>query len=244
MIERTTDANAVNAIINHPSVREWVSSSGDGFLDVSPQIAEPSTLALRGEHGVVMAYKYDAGIYEAHIAVLPSGRGEWSRQFARNCAKVMFLQTDCIEVLARMPKPHFSVKRLAEEVGFRWQFDTPQTQLFRGRRVAMQIYALSLQDWARLDPDVEAVGEDFYRWLAAQMGVGRVVDPGLYRNTGVALSMIAGGMTSKGIVWFNRAAAVSRRSMINVVNAEPLQIRFDGGILTWNGAGLSYAPCH
>lgn len=244
MIERTVDAGEVNAIVNHPSVRGWVSSVGDGFIDMTPQLAEPTTLALRGDHGVVICYRYDVGIYECHIAVLPAGRGAWCKGFVRDCAKVMFLQTDCVEILARIPAPHFSVKRLALDMGFRHQFDTLPTCSFRDRKVVAHIYALSLTDWAKSASDVAEAGQDFYRWLAARMGVSAVIDPALYRNTGIALSMIAGGMVGKGIAWFNRAAIVARRPTIAVVNADPLQIRFEGGVLTWDRSGLSYAPCN
>lgn len=246
MIEPTTDAARVNAIVNHPGVRPWVADLGEGEIDLSGLLGKPNTLCLAGEHGVFLVIKYGDGIWECHTAVLPEGRGAWARGFAEELVRYMFTATDCVDLITRVPQGHVAAKTLTEAMGFRWQFDTPPECLFRGEMVPVHIYTLTLQEWSVRASWVEEEGAEFHQWLNRQVdeGTPHETDPGHNRTVGIALAMMRAGMVAKGVVWYNRAALAARHKTIALVGLDPPQVRFDAGILTMSGGKLHYEPCH
>ena len=249
MIEPTTDPGFVNAVLNHPDVRPFVADAADGHLDVSAMMASGSRLFLRGEHGVFVLLKYDVGIWEVHTAILPAGRGAWSRLFGQAGAMWMFTQSDCDELLTRVPATHDGARRLASDMGFRLQFTTLPECRFRGELVPCEVWSLSLQDWARTAPDMDRQGALFHEWLNRQVGAGngmpRPDDPAHNRVVGVALAMMRGGQPLKGLAWYNRWAVTAHHPMIRLVGADPLEIAFDAGVLTMQPDGvIRYAARH
>jgi hypothetical protein len=247
MIEPTADAAFVNGVLNHPEVRPWIADAGDGEIDLSDHLARSNVLALRGEHGLFMLYKLDVGLYEVHTAILPSGRGEWARKFGAEGTWFMFTRTDCIEILTRVPVPHAPARRLTLDMGFRHQFTTLPESRFMAEPAAIDVFSLSIQDWARVVPGIEEEGRAFHEWLNRQVREGQPHsdDPAHNRTVGIALSMIRAGMIGKGIVWYNRWAAMARHPMIALIETDPVRIRFDAGILTMADDGaISYSACH
>lgn len=246
MIERTTDAAAVNRILNHPVVRPWIAEMAEGEVDVSATVANPNNVCLLGEFGCFVCLKYDAGIYEVHTAVVPEGRGAWARSFAEHGSRYMFTATDAVEILTRVPAGHEAAKSLTERMGFRWQFDTLPECRFRGALVPVSIWSLTLQEWSVRAAWIEAEGERFHEWLNRQVGEGEPhpVDPGHNRVVGATLAMFRAGMVQKGVAWYNRASIAARHKTIALLAADPPQIRFDAGILTMEDGNVRYAPCH
>lgn len=91
ILSRSTDADAVNAVINAPEVRPFV-GPGDNDLDVTPVLLNLNNVALMGEHGGFTLSWSAPGIYEVHTFVLKSGRGEWARK----------ARTEMIQTMTRM----------------------------------------------------------------------------------------------------------------------------------------------
>ena len=83
MIERQASADAVNRIINDPSIHPWVCGPDNRKLDLTQQILDGSYIALLGEHGGFLFWKLKDGIYDAHSAVLPDGRGSLHQRVRR-----------------------------------------------------------------------------------------------------------------------------------------------------------------
>lgn len=247
MIERTTDASAINAILNHPQVRPYIADIADGYVDVGKQLAA-GALALAGEYGAFMVYRYDVGIYECHTAVLPAGRGAWALAFAKAGATFMFTQTDCVEIMTRVPQGHVAAKALSEAVGFRHQFTTPPDCLFRGKAVPCHIYAMPMAEWFSRAEGLEAHGAAFHRWLNAQVGNGHgephPADPGHNKVIGAALAMVSGGQVAKGIAFYNKNSIAARHATISLLSLNPPQIRFDAGVLTMTPDGLRFERSH
>jgi hypothetical protein len=244
MIERTTDAAFLNRVLNDPAVRPWVADVAEGKLDLSPRVADDNNVCLIGEHGAFLCFKFMEGMYEVHTQILPSGRGEWARKFAEAGAHHMFMATDCIEILTRVPEGHVAAAALTRAMGFRLQFNTPPECLFRGKRVPCAIHALSLQDWSmRVSPEN---GERFHEWLNQKVAVGEphAPDPDHNRIVAVTLDMMRGGQIGKAVAWYNRWAIVARHTPIRLLSFAPPQIRFDAGILTLEGGQIRFEPCH
>ena len=77
MLERSFDAESINAVINHPAIRPFVGFAEAGELDASPLI-RPENLFPFGEHGgfaLLWTAPYTA---EVHTFILPECRGRWA----------------------------------------------------------------------------------------------------------------------------------------------------------------------
>jgi len=248
ILERTADAQQINAILNHPAVRPDVAGQDDGVLDVADVLARPGHVCLVGQHGGFLIVRYDAGIYEVHTAILPVGRGEWARDAAAECTRFMFTRTDCVDLITRVPQGHIAAKALTEMNGFRLQFTTPPDTLFRERLVPCHIYCLTIQEWATRAAGMEESGATFHAWLTAQVGEGHGAphenDPAHNRVVGVTLAMVEAGQPLKGVVWYNRCAIAARHPTIGLLSLDPPQIRFDAGILTMTPQGLQFSRPH
>lgn len=243
-IERATSAERINAILNHPDVRPWVADVAEGKLDVSAQVADVGNVCLVGEHGAFFCFKFFPGTYEVHTQILPEGRGKWARDFAVAGAHYMFTETDCVEILTRVPEGHVSAAALSRAMGFRVQFSTPPECLFRGKRVPCTIYALTLQDWSLSVSEEQ--GAAFHEWLNQQVTVGQPHDPDPDHNriVSIALDMIKGGQVMKGVIWYNRHAAACRHEPVALLSLDPVRVRFDAGILTMESGEIRFEPCH
>jgi hypothetical protein len=236
MIEIATDARFLNRLFNHPDIRPWVADANEGTLDLAPVIDKG--VALIGEHGATCYFRLFDGGWEVHTAVLPEGRGDWAKKFAAASVRKMFTATDAVEILTRVPQGHIAAKALTLATGFRAQFETPAECLFRGERVPATIYNLMLQDWWLRDGSVEGRGIAFHKWLNQQIGregEAHPIDSIHNRIVGVCLEMIEAGRHRKAVVFYNRHALLVRHAPVVLVNETPVQIKFDAGILTFDG---------
>lgn len=86
---RTFDAEAVNAVCNHPAVNPTL-SLGTGSIDVSALVADQRNLFFMGEHGGAMFHRTGPGVYAAHDFFLPEGRGEWALRASREMLARVF----------------------------------------------------------------------------------------------------------------------------------------------------------
>jgi len=242
MIERTTDPQFLNQVLNDPAVRPWVADVADGALDMTPAVSNPENVCLVGEHGGFFLYKYDVGVFEVHSAVRPSGRGAWAKAAAKSVVDYMFTATDCVEILTRIPQGHLGAKALAEATGFRHQFTTPPDCLFRGERVPAHIYSLTLQEWWLRAEGMEERGANFHKWLNEQVGNGHgephPTDLAHNRIVGVAIAMAMAGRVRKGVVFYNSRCLPARHATISLIGES--KIRFDAGLLTFSRDSIRY----
>jgi hypothetical protein len=242
VITVATAPDFANAVLNHPAVAPDV---GDAPLDVSKCVGDPNYRILSGEYGIFFVAKLFEGCWEVHTAILPEGRGEWTMKFAQEGAEHMFTATDCAELLTRVPSGHVAAWTLTHRMGFRYQFMTPPECLFRGKLVPVEVSSLSIQDWAAAALGMEERGARFHEWLNSKIeGEPHAPDRDHNRVVGVTLAMIRAGQPVKGVVWYNRWAFSARHALISLVSLDPVQVRFDAGILTLRGDQIGIEPCH
>lgn len=244
LVERTNDAIRINEIANHPAIRPWIAPGYDA-VDLSDKVAEPANVMLVGDHGAFVVFNYGGGIYEAHTMVLPEGRGEWCRMFCVAGTTYMFCVTDCAEILTRVPHGHTSADRLTRAMGFELQFTTPAETEFRGSVVPVAVWSLSIQKWALLCKHFEQQGASFHDWMSTRLsGMPHANDPDHNRIVGITLEMMRDGQYQKGIVWYNRWALAARHPVISLLNENPVQVKFDAGILTLQDGRIEVEQLH
>lgn len=91
MIRRTFNATEVNRICNDPAVFPYVAWGHPYPLDMAPVVERRENVVFVGEHGFVVFFQLpQSGVYEVHAAVLPTGRGAWTRLAGREALQQMF----------------------------------------------------------------------------------------------------------------------------------------------------------
>lgn len=246
MIEIARDANFLNRVLNDPKVRPFIPGFGDEEIDLSNRMGEGNFLPLVGEHGCFLCFRIFQGLYEVHTAVLPQGRGDWTRRFADAGKRFMFTGTDAVEIMTRVPEGHEAAERLTHDVGFVHRFATPRETEFCGEMVSCAVSSITIQDWAA-DEQIHYAkkGAVFHEWLNRQIaGTPHEPDPDHNAVVGVCLDMVAAGQIEKAIFWYSRWAVPARHPPITLVGLNPPQIRFDAGVLTMRDGELRLDPCH
>jgi hypothetical protein len=154
LIRRDPMGDICNAIMNHPTVRPWMISANDDVLDVRQMAHDPRTVLMLGEpaYGCFACYQVLNGVYEVHAAVLPDGRGEWCLDFGHSAIRHMFVTTDCIEIITRIPQGHIGTLALARRTGFVERWSRPHCR-FRGKDVPYSVYSVTMIDWFPADDE-------------------------------------------------------------------------------------------
>lgn len=248
-IRRDFAAGPINAVLNNPEVRPWVADMGEGIIDLTKAVENRNNVLLMGEHGGCMFYRIMEGMYEVHTMVLPDGRGEWVKDFLLAVRHYMWTRTDAVEVTTRVPNGHDAAKKAAEYVGMTYEFTRPDCCKFKGQSVPVDIYSTRIQDWTPHAPFLVDKGE----WLHDQMMKEAVRvgikerphdnDENHNRYVGAALEMMYGGQFNKAVAFYNRWAVSSRHATIQLMSVVPPTVKFDVGLLKFDGNKVEIVPC-
>lgn len=248
-ITREFTADRINAVLNDPEVRPWVADTSLGAIDISPQVADKNNVLLMGEHGGCFFNKVMAGMYEVHTQVLPAGRGEWVKEFLMAVRHYIFTRTDAVEVLTRVPTEHKGARVAAEYVGMTFEFTRPDGVMFGGKVMPVDVYSEQIQDWAPKAPFLIEKG----KWLHDQMSkeaqrLGMKEQPheddeNHNRYVGASLEMMYGGQFQKAVAFYNRWALISRHPLIQLTSILPPTVKFDVGLLKFDGDKVEIIPC-
>lgn len=237
-IKREKDASRINWVLNHPSVRPWTANTADGALDITPAVENENNYLLMGEHGGCMFFRIMPMVYEVHTNVLETGRGAWTKEFTAAAARWMFINTDCVEILTRVPEGHVAARAATLRAGGRYEFTREKGCLFQDRCVDVAIYALRVQDWLTFAEGLTERGDWFHKRLceeARRLGITEQAHPpdeNHNRYVGAAVEMLLAGQIDKGIFLYNRWALVSRHATVSLAARDPVTVRIDVGYLT------------
>lgn len=135
LLHITTDAAAVNAVVNHPAVRPFVGSPDEGEIDLSELTARAENLFLLGEHGGFALYWTAPFTREVHTFVLPKGRGAWARDAAGEGIVIAVAHGTAV-LWTRIPPGLPNVRAYAVRMGMR-----PTGEIVAGAA----IYAMSVR---------------------------------------------------------------------------------------------------
>jgi hypothetical protein len=74
-LERTFDADRLNALANHPEIRPTCGGDGKSLLDLAPFVQDRHNHAVAWDSGAYLFTWSAPQTYEVHAMVLPEGRG-------------------------------------------------------------------------------------------------------------------------------------------------------------------------
>lgn len=80
MLTLSRDAQAINAVVNHPAVRPFVGPAEIGALDMTALVGSEEHLFPFGEHGGFAFIWTAPHCREVHTFFTPEGRGAWAAQ--------------------------------------------------------------------------------------------------------------------------------------------------------------------
>lgn len=116
-LQRSTDAEFVNALANHASVRPFIGGDISQPLDLTEAVEHPLNVVLMGEHGgFIMAWSAP-GVFEVHTMILPEGRGEWAAEAAGLARDTMFDTFGAEKLWTRVEEGADNVIAYAEKGG-------------------------------------------------------------------------------------------------------------------------------
>lgn len=227
MLVRQADAVRINEIINDPAVRPFI--GGSGPIDLTTLVADRGNVVLCGEHGGAVFHRLLPGLYELHTSILTSGRGRWTLRAAAEAFFFMFTQTDCVEIVTKVPDENRPALAAAKLSGMTLDWVSPRGWERNGESCAVPIYSLRVADWPDTCPAaLRPIGEWFHDSTQAQLKaqgrppIEHAEDPFHDVVAGAVVAMIHGGQIMKGITYYNRRAGVAKTPYMRLVSAAPL----------------------
>lgn len=147
MIERLFSAERVNDIVNHPSIYPWICGPVAGAIDLSESIASGKYTVLMGEHGGFLFWNLGGGIFDAHSAVLPNGRGPWAVLAAQRALQWMFEKEGALEILMAVPKGNVAVRALVRVLKAKYRGTIEDGWWRDGRSIPSDIFSMTKTDF-------------------------------------------------------------------------------------------------
>jgi hypothetical protein len=246
-IQRHTEAAHLNSILNHPEVHASVAYD-DKPLDLTPVMESPNVIALYGEHGGQVYHRLQPGLFEAHSAFKPEGRGEWALAATNATLKWIFTRTEAVEIVTRVPAGNVAAKALAKSIGGVHDCTLPHGWVKDGAPIPADVFSLTIQGWMKSAPTLAERGKWFHARLDAEFDRLGISEPPHDdcivhdRYVGAACEMMFGGQPDKACVFYNRVGALAGWHPIAVANYDPLVVNIGSAILVMCGDDFFVVP--
>lgn len=135
------DIDAINALVNHPSLREITLMRQSANIDVTDWIKSGKAVFLGSGIGGFLFYKETDALWSVHTQFLPQARGPFVAIAATRAAKWMFCNTDALTLTTFVEHGNRAAKALALAVGFE---EVAEAEYY-GR--AGTVLTLSIKQW-------------------------------------------------------------------------------------------------
>lgn len=224
---RTTDVAFVNSIVNHPDVFKFVSVPSQDYIDTTPLVESEDNIVIGFEGGCIIFVMLEPGLYEVHSQFLKTHRGKYAFRCAKDAVEEMFLTTECMEIVTKVPEHNLAAKGLTRLVGFDLEFIRPKSYPVESGLVGCSFYSLSYAKWAKRSK-FHAVGKWFHDGLQTEkirLGIqDQHEDDDEHDNrVGIAIKM-AQKQPVKAVWLYNRWAKFAGYEQINLLNIDPLVV--------------------
>lgn len=206
---RTFDPALLNEIANRDDVRPFLGGSGE--LDLRLTVENPANFAFVNQYGGFVTIALMPGLYEVHTIFTPERDGvNEILKLAAESQAFMFLHSDCMELITRVPEQNRPARILAVKGGFR---PFAQQKDWEPGHDA-DVLRITLEDWILHAGPPRVEGWGFHAMLEerkkAQGSANKAhaEDERHDRYVGAALLMAKAGNILKGYMAYNRAAFI------------------------------------
>lgn len=210
LVNRTLSAAIINELANAPTIRPWMGGAGD--LDLTGQISDPNNFAFVSDDDLsaLFFHKIGLGLYDFHVIT-----GTASKSLYRDMEatfRTMFVESDAIEVVCRLPDGNAASAKWAKWLGFREVERREGVFDLMGDQVGCCFGSLTFSDWIRhnaLDWTVEL------------------------------LECVTFGNLGKGVGLYNRHAAMLGEPQVIVRATQPAVLEIDGVMIEVGSNGAA-----
>ncbi|WP_396615500.1 hypothetical protein ACHZ97_14605 [Lysobacter soli] len=190
----------LESIANHPRVFPHVSMAGQTHLTL--QSSWDACVGIEFDTGGWIFHQLMMGYYEVHTLFLPKSKGVVEK--AREALHYMFTATDALEIVTKVPADLPHALALAKAGGFTERFTVNGAWKRDTGVVDVHYLGLTLDEWARSNPELIARGDAFH----AQLGEAKdhEDDPTHDAYAGLGIACWEAGQPEKGVWLYNRWA--------------------------------------
>lgn len=243
---RTMHWQDLEDVANHPEVRPYL--GGDGEIRLKDLILKPSTFVFQAPSwqdgvptsGGFVVHWVDDGKYEVHTMFYPGAPYKNIVRFMNRCILYMFVETDCIELWTRMPRPK---SPRVEALGWAAKFH----EVFV--REGWSFQNVPLDRWACGCSTLEAEGEAFHAAIAAakeDRGSELPIhphDPAHERMVGIAMKMVRSGNATKAVTTYNAWASLAGYAHVQLLSNNPPVIDVQDAVVTMTDGHVEVLIC-
>lgn len=240
------DAGYLNKVANHPAVRPHIGCAGMGALDYTAALANPNLHAIAVEHGAFLFDPLDHGRYELHTFLLPEGRGAGVLPAAAEAFRLMFVETDCTELVTKVAGSNRPADLMARRAGFSLLFERAGAWEDGSD---LRFFGLTIDVWLSRDEALAAEGQAFHRKLeAAKAAAGSRLpahadDLAHDRAAGAAALMAKRGNPAKALWTYNRWARLAGYQTIQLLSSAPPTFDIGDAVLTFRNDEMEILKC-
>lgn len=236
-MRRTFDPTVLNAIANSPAVRPGM-GRGTTEIDVGPALADLNNYALADEHGGFLMQRLEHGRYELHTLLDDQARGAAVLERVAVAIRYMFAETDCVELVTRVPGNLKAADLMARRAGFREVWNMDGAWPGPDGPTSLRLFAITLDEWMVRDDELGHEGDDFHALLKAA-GLAAGDDRPLHPNedrvhdnaAGMACLMLKAGNVRKALWAYGRWAIVAGYRPVDVVTENPLVLNVGNALV-------------
>lgn len=226
----SSDPAYFEAIANHPKVFPAVSCKGIDRIEIGPLWHE--CIGIEADGGGWLLHSHGHGLYEVHTLFLPKTRHV--RQQAREALRMVFCGTDALELVTKVPDDLPHALALAKAMGFTVRFRREGAWVRESGAVGMTFLGLTLDEWARGDEALPALGAQFHEKLGEHKDHDD--DPAHDRYVGLGIACAQSGQPEKGLWLYNRWARFAGYRPLSMKDGA---VSFDGITLRVNGQTIT-----
>jgi hypothetical protein len=245
-VRRVFDATEINPIVNHPEVFPRVAEWGSNPIDLAALIADHRNVMLMGIGGGIFFHFLDIGLYEAHTAFLPEHHGLETLDFARDAITWMMTNTDCIELVTKVPVFNRPAMTFTLAAGLTFDFERQDAWNGPDGRCGVRYYSMSYQRWAANAAGLVDIGAKFHVKLHAECSGDEHPDDLAHdQHVGAAIAAAMGGQVDKAIVFYNRWGARAGYAPIRLASrpGEPAIINIGTALIYVGADGVEVLKC-
>lgn len=244
---RDFDAKRLNYVVNHPSVLSDVATPEQQLpdakpIDCGPIVGNLANIVLMCDEGGILAAQQEPGVYEIHTQFTEKYRGVSAIRTVREMINWMFINTDAMELLTKIPVVNKAALGLVRAIGGKFEFAREMVYpLSDGSSCDIDYYVLRYSDW--LYSGYSGVGEKgkwFHSVLTEKKAALGVIetehpeDAAHDINVGATVAMIFSGQVDKGLTLYNRWSRFAGYAEVRKISQQPLLIDIADAVLLIN----------
>lgn len=236
MGSRIFNSKHLNEIANDPRIRPWL--GGTGEIDLTAALSAPANFAYGDEDGGFVLMNLGYGRYEVHTILRYGVRDARTR--AQEMLDYMFIHTDALEIVTKVPKNNPRAGALAAGCGFLQLWERPNG--WEGQH-GLSFRKLDLDLWASECYTAEVEGEAFHRKLEHLIPENHPEDQNHDMAVGVALLMVKAGNVDKALTFYNKWAVFAGYGQVQLISQNPLIIDMGTEFLVFKNGELEDIQC-